>query len=125
MKYSRASITLAFISFAAAFAIVIGSRLSEQAMNLLIGAVCGAGLAAPFAIMAGMYIGSQRATRDRQGTQPQQPIVVMTPPQPQPSMTPMLPTWSTATPGAAMPIPRQYTILGEETIIDGTSDFRE
>jgi len=122
MKHSGGLIALAFIAFAAALAVMIGSRLSEQTANMLIGAMCGAGLIAPFAVMAGMYIGSQRAVRDRQATQPQQPIVVMTP-QPQPSAMPMLPTWSAA-PGAAMPAPRQYTILGEETVIDGTSDIR-
>jgi Mn2+/Fe2+ NRAMP family transporter len=122
MKRSGASLALAFIAFAAALAVIIGSRLSEQTMNMLVGAVCGAGLIVPFAIVAGMYIGSQRAARDRQTTQPQPPIVVMTPPQTQPSATPLLPAWSTAAPGGAMPAPRQYTILGEETIIDGTSD---
>ena len=108
--------------FALALAIVLGSRLSEQTVSLLMGAACGAGLTAPFAIMAGMYIGAQRATRTQQHTSatPQMPIVVMTPPQ-QP-MQPALPQWSNAyptVPGYSMPERRQYTILGEETIIDG------
>ncbi|HEY4689556.1 MAG TPA: hypothetical protein VIK33_09605 [Anaerolineae bacterium] len=115
---------LALIAFAAALAVSIGSRLSEQAMNLLIGATCGAGLAAPFAILAGAYVGAQRAARDRQPAQPQPPIVVMTP---QPPAAPMLPAWSSfqpAPPGTLVSAPRQYTILGEETVIDGNDHLR-
>ncbi len=122
MKRFGISVALAFIAFSAALALIVGSRLSDQTMNMLVGAACGAGLIMPFTIVAGMYIGSQRAARDRQATQPQQPIVVMTPPQTQPSATPLLPAWSTTAPGGTMPAPRQYTILGEETVIDGTSD---
>jgi len=122
MKHTTIA-AFAFIAFAAALAVMIGSRLSEQTMTLLIGAACGAGLTAPFAILAGMYVGTQRASRDRQSTQPQAPIVVMTPTPQQPA-TPLLPSWSNyspAGPAAAIPVPRQYTILGEETVIDGAS----
>ncbi|HLF27194.1 MAG TPA: hypothetical protein VJG32_12735 [Anaerolineae bacterium] len=122
MKNWGAVIALTLIVFAGALAAAIGSRLSEQAMTILTGAACGAGLTAPLAILTGMYIGSQRATRDRQTTQPQQPIVVVSPPQQQPQpAAPMLPTWSSMSP--AMPAPRQYTILGEETVIDGNHDL--
>ena len=125
MKHSGALTIVGLIVFAIALAISIGSRLSDQTMTMLIGAVCGAGLTAPLAILGGMYIGAQRASRDRQTTQPQAPIVVMTPPPPQPAGL-MLPSWSTYPPAApSMAIaPRQYTILGEETVIDGTDHLR-
>ncbi len=113
---------LAFIAFAAAMAVIIGSRLSEQAMTILLGAACGAGLTAPLAIVIGAYIGSQRV-RDRQSAQPQTPIVVMTPPQPQVPQPAPMQTWANLgpmTPAMIAPSPRQYTILGEETVIDGT-----
>ena len=115
MKNSGAVIAIACIAFAVSLALIVGTRLSEQAMTMLTGAACGAGLSAPFAILAGMHIGLQRTARDRQLAQPQQPIVVMTPPQPHQPAAPMLPTWSGWQPVA----PRQYTILGEETVIDG------
>ena len=126
MKNSGAVAALALIVFAIVLAATVGSRLSEQTMTMLTGAACGAGLTAPLAILAGMYIGSQRATRDRdrQPAQPQPPIVVMAPPAHQPA-APALPIWSSmqpAAPGIASPAPRQYTILGEETVIDGTSN---
>jgi hypothetical protein len=124
MKKSGAVAALARVVFAVVLATTIGSRLSEQTMTMLIGAACGAGLTAPLAILAGMYIGAQRATRDRDRQPAQPPIVVMTPPAHQPA-APMLPTWSSiqpVAPGLAAPTPRQYTILGEETVIDGTSN---
>lgn len=123
MARSSPALIIGVFGFTLALAIIIGSRLSEQAVSLLMGAACGAGLTAPFAIMAGMYYGSQRATRAHQqqtNTAAQPPIVVMTPPQ-QP-MQPALPQWNNAyhsVPGYSIPERRQYTILGEETIIDG------
>jgi len=118
MKHSTV-LVLGFIAFAGAFAVIIGSRLSEQTMTLLTGAACGAGLTAPFAVLGGMYLGAQRATHDRQPAQQSQlPIVVVTP-QPQQPALPALPAWGNIYP----PGPRQYTILGEETVIDGTSDL--
>lgn len=113
---------LALIAFAAALAAIIGSRLSEQAVTLLMGAACGAGLTAPLAIVIGATIGAQRTARDRQPAQPPAPIVVMTPPQLAAQPAPMQ-TWANVnpyTPGLIAPAPRQYTILGEETVIDGT-----
>lgn len=124
MKHSTV-LVLGFIAFAGVFAAIVGSRLSDQTMMLLAGAACGAGLTAPFAVLGGMYFGAQRATRDYQPAQPQPPIVVMTP-QPQQPTLPALPAWGNVYPsglGATAPSSRQYTILGEETVIDGTSDF--
>jgi hypothetical protein len=123
MTRSSPALVIGIFGFALALAIIIGSRLSEQTMSLLMGAACGAGLTAPLAIVAGMYIGAQRAARaqKQQPSAPVQPsIVVMTPPQQ--SMQPALPQWNTAYPavhGYSIPERRQYTILGEETIIDG------
>jgi hypothetical protein len=127
MKNTGLWLGLASIVFVGALAVTIGSQMSEQTMTILTGAACGAGLTAPFAILAGIYIGTQRAARDRQPAQPQQPIVVMTPPAPQPQATPILPGWGNYYPGGrdmTMPEPRHYTILGEETVIDGTSNIR-
>jgi hypothetical protein len=123
MKNSGAVIALGFIGFAVALAAIIGSRLSEQTVTMLTGAACGAGLVAPLAILAGLYVGTQRAARDRQPAPP--PIVVMTPQQP-PAPAP-LQTWPSLHPAASgllMPEPRQYTILGEETVVDGNTTLR-
>ena len=122
MKHSAAVIGIAFVVFAGAFAAVIGSRLSEQTLTMLTGAACGAGLAAPLAILAGVFIGAQRAARARQSAQPQAPIVVVTPQQqPQQTTAPLYPAWPSLQPaGPALSAPRQYTIMGEETVIDGT-----
>lgn len=119
MIHSRAALSIGFIGFAVMFAATLGSRLPEQTVSLLIGAACGTALTAPFAIVAGMYFASQRSARQRESTTstaPQPPIVVVTPPQPQTAM----PAYNSAYPAAPGMTPqRQYTIVGEETIIDG------
>jgi hypothetical protein len=127
MKSQGAAFAIVLVTCAATLAAVIGSRLSEQAATMLAGAACGAGVAVPLAIVIGVYIGSQRSQRaSRESAPPPQPIVVMTPPQPQQS-APALPTWASLQPASYSLIasePRQYTILGEETVIDGTDAVR-
>lgn len=121
MKSWGMVIAIALIVFAGALAAIVGSRLSEQTVMMLTGAACGAGLTTPFAVLAGMILGAQRAARERPSTPSQPPIVVMTPPQ-QGHAAAVLPAWSSshlAAPGTMMPEPRQFTILGEETVIDG------
>jgi len=118
MRNTGPLVAIVFAAFGVTLAAAVISRLSDQTMTMLTGAACGAGLVVPFAILGGMYFGSQRAARDRPPAQPQPPIVVMTPPQPSQPATPMLPTWSSVS-GMPAPSPRQYTILGEETVIDG------
>ncbi len=115
------AIAIALIVFAGALAAIVGSRLSEQTVMLLAGAACGAGLTTPFAVLGGMLLGAQRAARERQPTPSQPPIVVMTPQQ-QGQAAALLPAWGSshsATLSATLPEPRQFTILGEETVIDG------
>ena len=127
MKSSGAAFAIALVGFAATLAAVIGSRLSDQAATMLAGAACGAGVTAPLAIAIGVYIGAQRSQRaTREHAAPSQPIVVVTPQAQQPAPT-ALPTWANVRPLSAslmMPEPRQYTILGEETVIDGTDAVR-
>ena len=122
MKTSGVTFALALIGFAAMLAIIVGSRLSDQAATMLAGAACGAGVAGPLAIVIGMTLGAQRSGRDRPPAPSQPPIVVMTPPSAAPAPSAPLPTWSSL-PALSQPMtaPRQYTILGEETVIDGTS----
>jgi len=127
MKSQGAAFAIALVACAATLAAVIGSRLSEQAATMLAGAACGAGVTAPLAIVIGVYIGGQRSQRAaRESAPPPQPIVVMTPSQPQ-QPAPALQTWASLQPASHSLIasePRQYTILGEETVIDGIDTVR-
>jgi len=90
-------------------AIVIGSRLSDQAVAVLAGAACGVGLAAPLGIVLGLYVGMSRAKS--QSTQaPTPPQIVVVPTSPSPSSN--APTLASMPP-PMIPMPRSFTIIGE------------
>ena len=134
MKNSKVTFAISLIGFAVALAAIIGTRLSDQAAAMLAGAACSGAITAPLAILAGMYIGAQRAeraqrsTRDRAPAQSPTPIVVVTPQPQAPAPNPALQTWANVQPmppGMLMGGPRQYTILGEENVIDGTDTVWE
>lgn len=103
------------IAFAITLALLIGSRLSEQALAVLAGAACGVGAAIPTSVM--VIAVSNRQHNNRQ--QPQQqgqypPIVVVGPQQPQiapPGYAQMPNQGSTI---EYQPQPRKFTIVGEE-----------
>ena len=55
MKQASAIVTLSFVGFAIALAAFIGSRLSEQAVALLAGTICGMMLALPIGAAIGWF----------------------------------------------------------------------
>ncbi|HLF25210.1 MAG TPA: hypothetical protein VJG32_02645 [Anaerolineae bacterium] len=106
------TIALSFILLAIAGAWVIGSRLSEQTLAALAGAACGVGVAAPFGLGLGVYIGSTRSRASGHPAQtpaPPQVIVLSTPPPAAPNTPSYYPT-----PGSLAPARRSFRILGEE-----------
>jgi hypothetical protein len=96
-------------------AIAIGSRLSDQAVTALAGAVCGIGLAGPIGLALGVYLGSARSRAAQQSHQAQTPQVIVIPPATPPSHAPAYGQM----PGALMPSQRSFTIIGEEGADDG------
>ena len=118
MKQATAIIALSCTGFAVALAAFIGSRLSEQAIALLAGALFGMIVALPIGGLVGWAVKGSRSI-ERMPTAP--PMVIMTQPQlpASPYMTPPVnPAWH----GGAYPVaasapqlqPRKYTIGGEE-----------
>ena len=97
---------------AIALAIVVGSRLSDQAVAALAGAACGVGLAGPLGLTLGIYAGSARSRAASQATHaPPPPQVIVIPSAPAPASN--APMYHPA-PGALMPPARTFTIIGEE-----------
>ena len=122
MKNAGMIIALAFVGFVIVLAVVIGNRLDEQAVALLAGTACGVGLATPLGVAIGWYVQSRRSV---ERAAPSQPMMIVTPPQPQQPMVagymnaPVNPAWSGAYPigqGTPMIAPRQFTIVGEEPL---------
>ena len=121
MKQATLITGLSCIGFAVALAAFIGSRLSEQAIALMAGALFGMIVALPIGALIGWAVRSSRSSE--RSSAPSQPMVIMTQPQlPAPSQygaTSASPMWHAAYPMAASaaPIqPRKYTIGGEEII---------
>ena len=116
MKQATVIIALSCIAFAVGLAAFIGSRLSEQAIALMAGALFGLIVALPIGGQVGWAIKGSRSI-ERAPSAP--PMVIMA--QPQLPMTPPVnPAWH----GGPYPVaasapqlqPRKYTIGGEEVI---------
>lgn len=114
---SRIFVGLVVISFAVTLAMVVGNRLSDEALAVLAGAVCGVGAAIPTSLL----IISVTRRRDESRVQPYAPqggyppVIVVAPPggQQRPNDWGVLP--SSFSPGA--PTQRHFTVVG------GVSDY--
>jgi hypothetical protein len=100
------------VAFVVTLAVVIGQRLSDQAMAVLAGAVCGVGASIPTSLL---IVWVARRRQEAQPTQPAPgvypPVVVVQPPaQPGP---PNLrhPGYLPPYPSA---VPREFTVVGGE-----------
>ena len=100
-------IALGLMALAISTAIMIGSRLSDQAVAALAGAACGIGLATPLGILLGITVGAARAKS--QAIRPAAPTSIVVIP------SPTLPTGTSALVPTAtsMPAPRSFTIIGD------------
>jgi hypothetical protein len=101
---------LTVMAFAVTLALVIGHRLSNEALAVLAGAVCGVGAAIPTSLL--VIAVSRR--RDERGLPPVQqgpypPVVVVSPPGGR-----QLPgDWGAFPSSLTAPVERQFTVVGE------------
>jgi len=89
----RNGIILAGIAFAIALAVIVGNRLSNEAMAVVVGTVCGISASIPVSIglvIASSHNWGRRETPREIGYDygahqyaPQPPVVIVSPPQPQ------------------------------------------
>ena len=103
---------LVVMVFAVALAVIIGNRLSDEALAVLAGAVCGVGAAIPTSLL--IVAVSRRRDEERaqvpavhpQGVYP--PVVVVAPPggQQQPGV------WNALPPSLVAPAQRTFTVVG-------------
>ena len=109
------------VTFAVALAVVIGQRLSDQAISILAGAVCGVGASIPTSLMIVWVTRRREEERPREperamgGVYP--PVVVVQPPA-QMGYGPMqgsgqLPPYGTQYPGMMPPSMREFTVVGD------------
>ena len=103
-------IALVVIAFAVTLAVVVGSRLSDEALSVLAGAVCGVSAAIPTSLLI-VAVSRRRAEPQaqppvRQGSYP--PVVVVTPP----GGHQQTGGWNALPPSLTAPMSRQFTVVG-------------
>ncbi len=110
------------MAFGVALAVVIGARLEQAALAVLVGVVCGVGASIPTSLLIVTIMRRQdqrvHEQRRRNTYQAQPPVVVVTP-----SNAPQLPqpmNWS-----APAPAQRQFTVIGEEEMNNGFDYYQE
>lgn len=100
---------LVVMAFAVTLAVIIGNRLSDEALAVLAGAVCGVGAAIPTSLL----IVAVTRRRDEPRAQPTMspgpypPVVVVTPPGGQPHDA-----WSGLPSLLRAPMQRDFTVVG-------------
>jgi hypothetical protein len=96
--------------FAVTSAVVVGNRLSDEALAVLAGAVCGVGAAIPTSLLI-VAVSRRREEQRVQPSVPQgayPPVVVVTPPggQQRPD------AWNALPPSLTAPVQRHFTVVG-------------
>ena len=107
---------LAATAFAVTLAVLIGNRLSDEALAVLAGAVCGVGAAIPTSLLV------VAVSRWRDGPRappmapvpqnPYPPVVVVAPPGGQPGSH----AWNTLPPSFGTPVQRHFTVVGGSSV---------
>ncbi len=122
MSRAVAILGLGAAAFGVALALYVGSHLSNEAMAVLTGALCGAGAMLPAALIAGLALFRQRKREEmaRMQPPPQQqpmypPVIVVAPPAPPSTNTPPAPNLPYAS-GYTPPPPRRFTVIGDDPI---------
>jgi anti-sigma factor RsiW len=105
---------LVALAFAVTLALIVGNRLSDEALGVLAGAVCGVGAAIPTSLLV-VAVSRRREEpqrRERQHPIPQQhsypPVVVVTPQGGQQWPN----NWNSLPPSLAAPMERNFTVVG-------------
>jgi hypothetical protein len=105
---------LVLASFGITLALVVGNRLSDEALAVLAGAVCGVGAAIPTSLL--VVAVSRRRNESRAQPTPQNPyqgayppVVVIAPPG---AGQPGAHAWNGLPPSFDAPTQRQFTVVG-------------
>lgn len=110
----RRSLVWCAVAFIVAFAVVIGIRLENPALTVVVGVVCGVGASIPTGLLVVFLLQKKNGIRKakvRPQAAHQPPVVVVTPPTaPQPHRPADWPEEYT------LPVPaqRRFSVIGEE-----------
>lgn len=107
-------VALSVVAFSVALAVVVGNRMSAEAMAVVVGVVCGVVASIPMsALMLAMARRSRPAYEESRAAEQRPPVVVVAPG----SMpaSPAQAAWPTYAPPAVRP-PREFHIVGDEPL---------
>jgi hypothetical protein len=111
-------VALVLIAFAVTLAVVVGNRMSTDAMAVVIGILCGVGASIPTSLLI-MAVASRRETKEERG-QAGLPSVVIVNPGNQGGQTPNHYQPPSLPPALSQGAPRQFRVIGQEdAVIDG------
>ena len=111
----RKVIACSAVAFSAVLAVVVGNRMSAEAMAVVIGVVCG--VAASLPMSAFIVALSRRTHSSPQGEprpQPSPPPIYVLTAGPAPRVGPAWSDYGGAYPPPPLPAPREYRIIGDE-----------
>ena len=105
--------TLVIGTFAVTLAVVVGNRLSDEALAVLAGAVCGVGAAIPTSLLVVTVSRRQDEGNENRARHPAPqgaypPVIVVTPPGGQQRAN----GWNALPPSLAAPAQRNFTVVG-------------
>jgi len=102
---------LVTLAFAVTLAVVVGNRLSDEALAVLAGAVCGVGAAIPTSLLV-VAVGRRRRDEPRvqpvMSQSPSPPVIVIAPPGGQQRSG----DWTALPPSLRAPVQRHFTVVG-------------
>lgn len=108
------------VTFAVVLAVIVGQRLSDQAISVLAGAVCGVGASIPTSLLILSLVRRRQEPRPetpRQGAYP--PVLVIQSPPPANGFAPHQPGYL---PPYTQPMPREFTVVGGGDLNDAGYD---
>ncbi len=108
---------LVVLAFTVTLAIIVGNRLSDEALGVLAGAVCGVGAAIPTSLIVVAVTRRQHREPEQEPRAQQQsypPVVVVTPQGTQRSNG----QWNSLPASLSPPRERNFTVVGDEEAVN-------
>ena len=117
------------VAFGIALAVVVGVRLDQAALAVVVGVACGVMASIPTSVLIISLLRRRDAKNERRVMRDVEHQVVQSPPMVvvAPPATPQLPQQGAWPGGYATPLPaqRQFAVIGEEEIEDGFDYWQE
>jgi hypothetical protein len=124
----RQSLSWSAIAFCVTLAVIVGVRLDQAALTVVVGVACGVGASIPTGLLVVLLLRRREATHHeryaRSLAQEQRmspPVVVVAPSAPQ---LPASAAWQGSY-GASAATQREFAVIGEEGLEDGFSFWQE